>query len=292
METGLSVIVPAYNEIDSIQNTIEDLINILDNSLYEIIVVDDKSTDGTFDIIRNINGIKVITHRKNKGYGASIKSGVLESKYDFIAITDADGTYPNSKIPSLLTVLNNDSADMVVGSRTGTNVNIPLVRKPAKWFIGKLANYVVNKKIPDINSGLRIFKKSIFLKFFSIIPDGFSLTTTITLGMLSGNYNVKFIPIDYFKRSGKSKIRPIHDTVNFIKLILKIGLYFAPLKIFFPISILFIFTAIIWGVFSKYYLGNLADLSSLIIAMTGFNIAMLAFISELINHRLPNSYKK
>ena len=110
--------------------------------------------------------------------------------------------------------------------------------------------------------------------------------------MLIGNYKVKFIPIDYFKRSGKSKIRPFHDTINFIKLILKIGLYFSPMKIFFPISIFFIMLSIIWGVFSKYYFGSLADVSSLIIAMTGFNIGMLAFIAELINHRIPNSYNK
>jgi glycosyltransferase involved in cell wall biosynthesis len=286
------VVVPAYNEINSIQNTIEDLISILDNSLYEIIVVDDNSTDGTFDKISNINGIKVITHSKNSGYGASIKSGIIESKYELIAITDADGTYPNDKIPSLLTSLNNDDADMVVGSRTGTNVNIPLIRRPAKWFIGKLANYVTNQKIPDINSGLRVFKKKSFLNFISIIPDGFSLTTTITLGMLSGGYNVKFKDIDYFKRAGKSKIKPIRDTINFIKLILKMGLFFAPFKIFLPLSFFILLLSFIWGIISKFYFGLLADVSVLILSMAAFQTMLFALIAELINRRLPNRYNK
>lgn len=289
---SLSVVIPVYNEEKSIESTILKLHSILKNIDYELIVVNDCSIDMTKDVLKGINNIKVLEHSKNKGYGASIKNGIKNSKYDFIAITDADGTYPNERLIEFYHYIKNDKLDMIVGSRTGSNVNIPLVRKPAKWFIGKLANYVVDKPIPDINSGLRIFKKSVFLKFISIIPDGFSLTTTITLGMLSGDYDVKFLPIDYFKRSGKSKIRPIHDTLNFIKLILKIGLYFAPLKIFLPISFLFLFVAILWGFISKYYLGSLADVSSLIIAMTGFNIAMLAFISELINHRLPNDYIK
>ena len=289
---SLSVVIPVYNEEKSIETTILKLHSILKNIDYELIVVNDCSIDMTKEVLKGIANIKVLEHSKNKGYGASIKNGIKNSKYDFIAITDADGTYPNERLIEFYQIIINDKLDMVVGSRTGSNVNIPLIRKPAKWFIGKLANYVVDKKIPDINSGLRIFKKSSFLPFMKIIPDGFSLTTTLTLGMLSGNYELKFLPIDYFTRSGKSKIRPIHDTLNFIKLILKIGLYFAPLKIFLPISFIFLFVAVLWGFISKYYLGNLADVSSLIIAMTGFNIAMLAFISELINHRLPNDYRK
>ena len=181
---------------------------------------------------------------------------------------------------------------MVVGSRTGENVKIPLIRKPAKWFIGKLANYITGQKIPDINSGLRVFKKKAFLPFQNIIPDGFSFTTTITLGMLSSGYKVKFIPIDYFHRDGKSKIKPIRDTINFIKLILKIGLYFAPLKIFMPISVMLFASALIWALITKFGFGEFADVSSLIMFMTSFHIAALAFLAELINHRLPNKYKR
>ena len=181
---------------------------------------------------------------------------------------------------------------MVIGARTGENVQIPIIRKPAKWFLGKLANWVTGEKIPDINSGLRVFKKSSFIPFQFIVPNGFSFTTTITLGMLSGGYKVKFSPIDYYQRSGKSKIRPVSDTLNFIKLILRIGLYFAPLKIFMPISISLFLIAIGWGIFTKFVLGELADVTSLIIAMTGFQVAVLAFIAELINHRLPNKYMK
>ena len=293
-EKNISIIIPLYNEeeetvkqtIKQIQDTISEL--FID---YEIIVVDDGSTDSIYNI-ENESGVRLIRHDRNRGYGAALKTGINLAKYKNIVITDADGTYPNDIIPNLVNQLVENDLDMMVGARTGSNVKIPVLRKPAKWAVGKLANYITNQKIPDINSGLRVFKKSSFIPFQNIVPDGFSFTTTITLGMLSGGYRVEFIPIDYFQRSGKSKIRPIKDTLNFIKLILRIGLYFAPLKIFMPISIGLFLLAIGWGVFTKLVLGELADVSSLIIAMTGFQVAVLALIAELINHRLPNKYIK
>jgi len=289
---NLTIIVPAYNEVDGIEDTINELSTICELHNYQVIIVDDGSNDGTWEKIKNSNKVRVIRNNKNLGYGASLKKGIAQAETSLICITDADGTYPNDKIPYLFDQLIKNDLDMIIGARTGRHVKIPFVRKPAKWAIGKLANWVTNQSIPDINSGLRIFKKSSFFPFQNIVPDGFSFTTTITLGMLSGGYKVEFIPIDYFRRSGKSKIKPIRDTMNFIKLILRIGLYFAPLKIFIPISIMLFLLAVGWGVFTKYVFGDLADVSSLIIAMTGFQVTVLAFIAELINHRMPNQYRK
>ncbi|MBC8147670.1 MAG: glycosyltransferase family 2 protein [Bacteroidetes bacterium] len=293
--SGISIVIPVYNEGKEILSTI-DKVNEIMLTLrldYELIIVNDGSNDKTGQYLaQRENNCKVCEHVNNRGYGAALKTGIKNEKNEIICITDADGTYPNDKIPHLFDQLINNDLDMVIGARTGRHVKIPFVRKPAKWAIGKLANWVTNQSIPDINSGLRIFKKSSFSPFQNIVPNGFSFTTTITLGMLSGGYRVEFTPIDYFQRSGKSKIKPIRDTLKFTKLILRIGLYFAPLKIFMPISTgLFLF-AIGWGVFTKFVLGELADVTSLIIAMTGFQIAVIALIAELINHRLPNKYIK
>ena len=289
---GLSVIIPVYNEENSISDTIVDILNIVKDIDFELIIIDDKSTDDSLNNIIPHKKVVVLTHDANIGYGASIKTGIKASKYENIAITDADSTYPNEKIIDFYNLLIDNDYDMVVGSRTGKNVSIPLIRRPAKWFIGLLANYVTNQKIPDINSGLRIFKKKSFLNFISIIPDGFSLTTTITLGMLSGGYKVKFKDIDYFKRSGKSKIKPIRDTINFIKLILKMGLFFAPFKIFFPISFSLLLLSVACGIISKFYFGLLADVSVLILSIAAFQTILFALIAELINKRLPNRYDK
>ena len=289
----ISLIIPAYHEEKGIEPTLTEIIEMKKKGLIdEVIVVDDGSKDRTAEIVASYNDIKLIRHDFNKGYGASLKTGIDNSKNSIICITDSDGTYPNSQIPKLSKELILNDLDMVIGSRTGDNVKIPLIRKPAKWFIGKLANWVTGQKIPDINSGLRLFKKKSFIPFYHIVPEGFSFTTTITLGMLSGGYRVSFIPINYSSRIGKSKIRPIRDTINFIKLILKIGLYFSPIKIFFPISFFLFGTSILLGFYSKYIVGQLADLSILIIAMTSFQILAIALIAELINHRVPNNYNK
>jgi hypothetical protein len=151
---------------------------------------------------------------------------------NIILITDADGTYPVKYFPEILACL--DTADMAVGARTGKNVAIPLVRRPAKWVLNKLANYVAGYRIPDLNSGMRAFRKNIVRQYFAILPDQFSFTTTITLAMHCDNYAVRYIPVDYLPRKGKSKIVP-WDAASFAVLILRTATMFRPLRVFLPV---------------------------------------------------------
>lgn len=245
-EIKLSIVIPAYNEEKAIRQTIENLKKTLDmQSLeYEIIVVDDGSKDKTKEIIKNYKNIILIEHSSNRGYGASLKDGIKKAKYDWIGITDADGTYPIQDIPRLLKFI--PKYDMVVGARTGTSVFIPAVRKPAKWFLNKLANYLTKKNIPDLNSGLRIFRKDIAERFEKLFPDGFSFTTTITIVSLINGYQVKFVPINYFQREGKSTISAIRDFTGFTQLIIKLVLYFKPLNFFIPLALFFFILSLLW----------------------------------------------
>ena len=287
---GLSIIIPAHQEAQGIGCVIDDICTCYTGE-FELIVVDDGSDDETGEIARN-HGAKVIRHDHNRGYGAALKTGIRNAGYDLILIIDADGTYPCQVVPDLVNQLTGSQYDMVIGARVGENVSIPIVRKPAKWFIARLGQYVSGETILDINSGLRVFKRSIALNFFSALPDGFSFTTTITLGMLINNYKVGYLPIDYHARIGKSKINPFRDTINIIRLIFRIALYFAPLKLFMPMSGFVFLTALGWGVFTYFVLGELADVSTLIIALAAFQIAMIGLLAELINHRLPNFYRQ
>jgi glycosyltransferase involved in cell wall biosynthesis len=206
----------------------------------EIIVVDDGSADSTAREAKSA-GARVLQHRSNRGYGASLKTGIVAASHNVIAITDADGTYPAKYLPDMLEELQH--SDMVVGSRTGADVNIPLSRKPAKWFLRVMANYVSATKIPDLNSGLRVFRRDVAMQYFAILSDQFSFTTTITLAMLCDKYAVSYMPIDYRKRLGKSKIMP-WDAGSFAVLILRVAMLFRPLRVFLPLAV----ACIVYGV--------------------------------------------
>lgn len=282
---NVSIIIPAYNEEKGIGITIDHIQTHLStkNISYEIIVVDDGSTDQTANVVSQKN-VELIRLSKNTGYGASIKKGVSKAKYDIILITDADGTYPAEEISSVLTYA--EQYDMVVGARTSQSAAIPLIRKPAKWFLTQLANFLSEHTIPDLNSGLRSIKKSIFLKFLKILPDGFSLTTTITLALLTNDYQVKYVSINYLKRLGTSKIKPIRDTLNFILLIIRTVLLFNPLKIFFSMSVCLMTISLITFFYSFLFLPYVLDMTALVLFLGGIQILAIGMLADLINKRI------
>lgn len=281
--TGIvSVIIPAYNEENSIAKVLDGLKFLSENC--EIIVIDDGSIDNTAEIVKNYQNIKLIRHESNLGYGASLKTGVKCAAGDIIVITDADGTYPNERIPEFIKILRDTDSDMIVGARTGEHVKIPLIRKLPKWFINKLANYLSGTKIPDLNSGFRAMRKEVINKFLRILPDGFSFTTTITLAMLSNHYKVRYIPINYFKRTGKSKISPIKDTVKFIQLTIRTIMYFDPLKVFLPVSLPLIILGAFLIFFQAILYRNISTVS-VIVTVTGIQLLAIGMLADLIDKR-------
>lgn len=276
----VSIVIPAYNEEDSIAEVLAQIENVMESSdvHYEIVVVDDGSTDNTSDVLKDLD-VKVVQHPCNRGYGASLKTGIRKAAGDMIVITDADGTYPPEEIPNILSLM--DENDMVIGARTGAEVNIPLIRRPAKWFLSKLANYLSGVKIPDLNSGLRAFRKDVVMKFFGILPDGFSFTTTITLGMHSSHYSIHYMPINYHQRSGKSKIHPIKDTLNFILLIVRTIMYFNPLKVFLPIASVLLVLGLVLLFIDIFIIQNIGDKTVLIFSVS-FLTGFLGLLADLI----------
>src|SRR5579863_8762807 len=230
---GISIVIPAYNEESGIPLVVAELRRVLGDYSHsiEIIVVDDGSSDATAQAAAQA-GARVMRHRSNRGYGAALKTGIAAASCDHVIIIDADGTYPATHIPALLNEL--EHADMVVGSRVNPGAKIPLIRRPAKWLLNRLANYLTNSRIPDLNSGLRAFRRDIVMQYFPILPDQFSWTTTITLAMHCDKYAVAYLPIDYRARRGKSKIVP-WDAGSFAILVLRTAMLFRPLRVFMPV---------------------------------------------------------
>jgi glycosyltransferase involved in cell wall biosynthesis len=234
LDAAVSIVIPAYNEGAHVAEGIRQVREIMEKTTwrFEIIVVDDGSADETAGAAA-ATGVRVIRHPRNRGYGASLKRGIAAARYDWILITDADGTYPAESIPALLDRA--DENDMVIGSRTGEQVAIPIERRPAKWFLNKLASYLAGRNLPDLNSGLRLMRRDLVERYAHLLPSGFSFTTTITLASACNDHMIEYVPINYLARLGQSKIRPRH-AYDFTLLILRTIVFFNPLKVFIPLN--------------------------------------------------------
>jgi glycosyltransferase involved in cell wall biosynthesis len=279
----VSVVIPAYNEASAVQTVIAEVREVLlrHGISPEIIVVDDGSKDGTAKKAAAA-GVRVLRHRSNRGYGAALKTGITAASNNYIVITDADGTYPAQYIPELLRQL--DRADMVVGARIGKHVKIPFARRPAKLALNLLANYLTKSRIPDLNSGLRAFRRDIVMQYFAILPDQFSFTTTITLAMHSDKYAVSYTPIDYRPRKGESKIVP-WDAGSFFLLILRTTMLFRPIRVFFPVVLACFLFGVTKLVIDRLHQPNISASAQLAL-MSALLILLIGMLGDAIATRL------
>jgi polyisoprenyl-phosphate glycosyltransferase len=276
----VSVVLPAYNEEEAIAKVIDDVQTAMQKApySYEILVVDDCSADRTAEIAQS-KGVRVIKRVVQGGSGSSRRTGILESHGEIIVMLDADGSYEASDIPALLSYF--PQYDQVNGARTSEQGTMKLLRTPAKWIIRMLACYLTSTKIPDLNTGLKAFKKDIMRKYLWVLPDGFSCVTTMTLAFLANGYAVKYVPTRYHKRIGKSKFHPIKDTANYLNTVVRMVMYFKPLRVFGPVAVLLLLFAIVKSVFSVVYTATLQE-SDIIIFMGAIMMGALGLIADLI----------
>jgi len=232
----ISVVIPAYNEAACIKDVLEKLTQFLQekNIPASIIVVDDGSEDGTAAEAKSVSGVKVIKHAENRGYGAALKTGIRAAETEWVLSYDADSQHTPDLLPALVAQLS-DEVDMVVGKREGYKG--PLLRQPGKLLLSWVVNFLTDTKVPDFNSGLRAFRRSVFLQYMHLFPNTFSLSTTSTVCFLKEGKNVRFVPIIIQPRNGKSTVRA-RDAARTFMLILRLIMLFSPLRIFLPLCVL------------------------------------------------------
>ena len=235
-DLDVSVVLPVYNEKGHLRAEIDRIRTALDGShySYEIIVVDDGSNDGSGEALREIEGIRLLQFATNRGSGSARKYGTQAAHGRVVVWTDVDMTYPNDEIPQLVKEL--DGFDHVVGARRTEEGTVRILRVPAKWFIRKLASYLTDTDIKDLNSGLRAFRRDVAMQYVHHLPAGFSCVTTLTMSFLSNGYSVKYVPIDYFPRAGKSKFHWWRDTKRYLLQVVRMTLSYNPLKVFMPVG--------------------------------------------------------
>jgi glycosyltransferase involved in cell wall biosynthesis len=278
--TELAVVIPAYNEERSLAATVTKVRHVLAEAGidYELIVVDDGSKDRTAEIAKELD-VHLVSHTRNRGYGTALKSGIRVATATYIGIIDADGTYPIERLPDLYREAVTTGSEHVIGARKGEQVHDTPGRWIARRVLRLIAFIATGRWIDDLNSGMRVFTRSVALQSWSLFPAGFSFTSTITIATLQSDVDVRFVPIDYFAREGKSHIKPVRDFFRFFSLIVRISFLYSPLRFFVvPGTVLFL-TGI--GLLIGQIVGdrNVAD-SAVLVTLFGGQLLLNGLVAE------------
>ena len=285
----VTVVLPCYNEQDHVLAEVERITRAMDASGYrwELLAVDDASTDGTLAVLRQAQAsfprLRVLALPRNGGSGTARRIGTQQARGEVVVWTDADMTYPNERIPELVELLAKDpTIDQVVGARTSEQGTHKFLRVPAKWLIRKLAERLVGERIPDLNSGLRAFRREVALPYLRLLPPGFSCVTTMTMAFLHNQHQVHYVPIEYAKRAGSSKFHFVKDAYRYILQVLRMVMYFNPLRVLMPPALLLV------GVGSAKVLYDVIAnpvriaTNTILLLMTGMIIGSMALLADLI----------
>ena len=279
----VSVVLPVYNEVGHLAQEVKRIRAALETSgrTFEIIVVDDGSDDGSGEALEAIEGIRLIRFRTNRGSGSARKAGTSAALGRVVVWTDCDLTYPNEEIPRLVDTLD-EGWDQVVGARTSEQGTYRALRVPAKWMIRRLACYLTDTKIPDLNSGLRAFRRDVGTQFLHLLPTGFSCVTTITMTFLANGYSVRYVPIDYFPRAGRSKWHWWTDTRRYLLQVVRMILMFNPLRVFGPIGVALVAVGagkVVFDITTKH--GRIATNTIVVLFAAGV-VVMLGLLADLL----------
>ncbi|MFC4560583.1 glycosyltransferase family 2 protein [Nocardiopsis mangrovi] len=285
----VSIVLPCYNEQDHVVQEVERICAAMDASGYgyELLAVDDASTDDTLLRLRGAEPahphLRVIAFGHNGGAGTVRRIGTQRARGEIVVWTDADMSYPNERIPELVAMLDADpDIDQVVGARTHEAGSHKLLRVPTKWLIRKLAERLTNTRIPDLNSGLRAFRREVSLPYLRLLPPGFSCVTTITLAFLSNQHQVRYVPIDYATRSGRSKFHFVRDAYRYILQVLRMVMYFNPLNVLMPLALWLLGIGAAKFVFDMVRQPLYVPNNTIMLFMTGLMVASMALLADLI----------
>jgi glycosyltransferase involved in cell wall biosynthesis len=285
----VSIVLPCHNEEGHVIAEVTRICAAMDASGYdyELVAYDDASTDRTLAVLEEaaprFPSLKIVHFRRNGGSGTVRRIGTHQARGKIVVWTDADMSYPNGRIPEFVRVLDQDqSVDQVVGARTTEEGTHKVFRVPAKWFIRKLAEALTGASIPDLNSGLRAFRREVALPYLRLLPPGFSCVTTITISFLANQHDVKYVPIDYAKRAGKSKFRFFRDAYRYILQVLRMVMYFNPLKVLMPLAITLVGLGCAKGILDLVLHPLRIATNTVLVLASGLIIATLALLADLI----------
>jgi glycosyltransferase involved in cell wall biosynthesis len=275
----ISVIIPAYNESEGISGLLRKMTEEGYHKVYEIIVVDDGSTDGTGAIARTFP-VNVVSHSSNKGYGASLKTGVRKASGEYVIMMDSDGQHDPKYLAEISAMLQDH--DMVIGTRSAASFQVK-TRQAGKKLIRWVGEYLVEQKLPDYNSGFRGFRKDLIHSMLHIMPNGFSFSTTSTLAFLKEGYSIGTFPIDVAPRQGRpSNVKFLKDGSKTLMLILRIIMLFNPLKIFLPASVIMFLAGVSFGIYGYVVVERFSN-GAIVLTILGMFLFFIGLVADQIS---------
>lgn len=277
-----SVIIPAYNEQEGIGKTCRELCDAVDFNETEIIVIDDGSTDKTAEIVSEFEQIRLIRHRKNRGYGSGIRSGTKAARGEYVIWYDADGQHRPEDLKKIMDRLVEDNLDYCIGVRGGDSFE-ESNRRFGKWMLKKFIRLVIGENVKDFNSGLRGFKREILMCYLPLLPRGFGASTVTTLLMLEQEFYGEEIPIRVRQRIGKSSVRQIRDGLRTMSLIFDMSLLFRPLKVFGTIGGLMVLVGLLYGIIKAFVVGFGIPVLGLLLVCLGIQIICIGIVAKQIS---------
>jgi glycosyltransferase involved in cell wall biosynthesis len=285
MSTKLSICIPAFNEAPGVKKTLEELRSSYPEA--EIILVDDGSTDDTLKLAKSVEGIVILSHNRNRGYGAALKTAIRSAKGEVIAWFDADGQHQTEDVEKIIQPVFEGHLDAVIGAR-GKDSEVSMDRLPGKLVLKFISELLVGEKIPDLNSGLRCFRADVIGRYLHLLPDGFSASTTSTLLMMKRGYRLGFVDIVSIKRRGHSTVNIFSDGLTTLKLIIRTVILFNAFVFFTVLSMLQIFPSLIYGI----YLALVQKLGFPVLASTVIISGILTFFMGLICDQITELRKE
>lgn len=285
----VTIVLPCFNEGAHVLKEIDRITAAMNSSefTYELLCIDDASTDNTLEVLeqaaRDFANLRIMPFRRNGGSGTARRIGTQQAHGEIVVWTDADMTYENERIPELVRILRDDASyDQVVGARTTEEGTHKWARVPAKWLIRNIAQWLTKTKIPDLNSGLRAFRREVSLPYLRLLPAGFSCVTTITIAFLSNQHDIKYVETSYAKRAGVSKFHFVNDAYRYILQVLRMVMYFDPLKVLMPPALWMILIGFVKGVVDMVRHPFYFPASTVLLIVSGMMIASLALLSDLV----------
>lgn len=270
------MVLPAKNESASLAVLLPELTRLVPGE--RVLVVDDGSEDETRSVCEQ-HGVRTVSHPYSKGNGAAIKTGIRNVRTRYVVFMDADGQHRPADIEKLVSVLAR-GYDLVVGARTAS-AQASLGRLFANAVYNRFAGFMVNRRVEDLTSGMRVARADRFREFLHLYPNGFSNPTTSTMAFFRSGYSVAYAPIDVRRRIGKSHIQPIKDGIRFFLILFKIGSLYSPLKIFAPFSFATFAAGLGYYIYTFLESGRFTNMSALL-----FSVSVLIFLIGLVSEQI------